>query len=142
MSKPHRRDVHASIHFAGAIVDATGAERRELYSDEASWELGAEVLMVALGPQPSSIIATPSASPARAMPVAVAVYRVTQLLASGRAVVLTVPAEQVRCIRRPAELIERRDATGEIVSRDLVTPEQAAAEREQSALVRGGAVEH
>jgi hypothetical protein len=146
------RDVKrlAKIVFEGPIEDARGKQVRELYEDEANWELGAQLLNVEL-PAPQqpqrglAIVGAAAEHPPEIIPVPVAGYEIRQPIGPDEFVFFFVPIAQVRCVRIPHEVVEVRDARGDVAQR--VAMRCAAAdryreEREQRELAKGDATKH
>lgn len=136
----------AKIVFAGPIEDARGKEVRELYEDEADWRMVVELMRVPVGAAPAqgpTLVGIQAPPQMQMMPVPVPMYEIRQNVPerANEIVLWHVPVAQVRCVRIPHELVEIRDARGEVVERQLMWCSQAAAYREEqakkAALVRG-----
>jgi hypothetical protein len=134
----------AKIVFGGPIEDAFGKPQTELYEDEADWHLVVDMLRVPMGPSKGAgIIGAPPAM--QVMPVPVPMYEIVQQAPGDdrQFVMWHVPVAQVRYVRMPHEIVEVRDARGDVVDSTPVWASKADELRakERAALERGEAAE-
>jgi hypothetical protein len=135
----------AKIVFNGTIEDAFGKPQHELYEDEADWREHAVIVPVQLGaPQGPPVIGRPPQM--QVLPVPIAGYEVRQPKSPTEFVAFFVPLASVRYVRMPHELIEVRDARGDVVDRSAVwcskADELRVEEKRRADLERGEAAEH